>query len=62
MPRPKSDLKPMTIKLGEDDRHVLAALASACDPPTIAEAIRAAIRELAARRGISPHRTRKERA
>lgn len=44
MPRPKSDIIPVHVKLGGADRAALDELAQACVPPTRTEAVRQAIR------------------
>jgi Arc/MetJ-type ribon-helix-helix transcriptional regulator len=46
MPRPKSDLKLISVDLGDADRAMLAELATHPDTPTKSEVIRVAIRKL----------------
>ncbi len=47
MPRPKSDLKMIAVKLGDEDRALLDRLAERHNPPSKTEAIREAIRRAA---------------
>ncbi len=47
MPRPKSDLKMIAVKLGDEDRALLDRLAKRYRPPSKTEAVRRAIRAAA---------------